>query len=54
MFCADNGFDYDGPLNCCAYEGGYCYSDEGCCGIASCITGVASARRQMPVPLTLG
>jgi hypothetical protein len=39
MFCADNGFDYDGPLNCCAYEGGYCYSDEGCCGIASCITG---------------
>jgi hypothetical protein len=39
MFCADNGFDYDGPLNCCAYEGGFCYSDEGCCGIASCITG---------------
>jgi hypothetical protein len=39
MFCADNGFDYDGPLNCCAYEAGYCYSDEGCCGIASCITG---------------
>jgi hypothetical protein len=39
MFCADNGFDYDGPLNCCAYEGGYCYSDERCCGIASCITG---------------
>jgi hypothetical protein len=39
MFCADNGFDYDGPLNCCAYEGGYCYSDEGCCGTASCITG---------------
>ena len=39
MFCADNGFDYDGALNCCAYEGGYCYSDEGCCGIASCITG---------------
>jgi len=39
MFCADNGFDYDGALNCCAYEGGYCYSDEGCCGIATCITG---------------
>ena len=39
MFCDNNGFDYDGPLNCCAYEGGYCYSDEGCCGIASCITG---------------
>jgi hypothetical protein len=39
MFCADNGFDYDGALNCCAYEGGFCYGDEGCCGIASCITG---------------
>jgi len=39
MFCDNNGYDYDGPLNCCAYEGGYCYSDEGCCGVASCITG---------------
>jgi hypothetical protein len=39
MFCADNGFDYDGALNCCAYEGGYCYGDGGCCGSASCITG---------------
>jgi hypothetical protein len=34
--CADNGFDYDGPLNCCTGAGGYCYSDEGCCGWSFC------------------
>ena len=39
LFCADNGFDYDGPLNCCTYEFGDCDSDEGCCGAAGCIDG---------------
>jgi hypothetical protein len=37
MFCADNGFDYDGPLNCCAWEGYQCGIDEGCCGSLLCI-----------------
>lgn len=36
LFCADNGFDYDGPLNCCTYEEGFCFSDEGCCGNLVC------------------
>ena len=36
LFCADNGFDYDGPLNCCTYEEGFCFSDEGCCGGLVC------------------
>jgi hypothetical protein len=38
LVCADNGFDYDGPLNCCTGEGGFCFSDEGCCGSAYCNT----------------
>ena len=50
MFCADNGFDYDGPFNCCTYESGYCYSDEGCCG--SLVMGTnfspGTARNSMP------
>jgi hypothetical protein len=36
LVCADNGFDYDGPLNCCTYEDGRCYADEHCCGTALC------------------
>ena len=36
LVCADNGFDYDGPLNCCTYEDGRCYADEHCCGTAFC------------------
>jgi hypothetical protein len=35
-YCADNGFAYDGPLNCCAFTGGYCSRDEGCCGALLC------------------
>ena len=42
MYCADNGFDYDGPLNCCTYEYGYCYGDEGCCGSLVCVEGSCS------------
>jgi hypothetical protein len=44
LFCDDNGFDYDGPLNCCTYEAGVCYSDEGCCGPASCIDGSCTSQ----------
>jgi hypothetical protein len=32
VYCADNGFRYDGALNCCRYEGGTCQRDEHCCG----------------------
>jgi hypothetical protein len=39
LVCADNGFDYDGPLNCCTFEGSRCFADEGCCGSAVCVNG---------------
>ena len=32
VYCADNGFRYDGALNCCHYGGGSCQRDEHCCG----------------------
>jgi len=32
VYCADNGFRYDGALNCCRYGGGSCERDEHCCG----------------------
>lgn len=51
MFCDDNGFDYDGPLNCCAYEYGYCYSDEGCCGSLACVQGSCSNTAMGGLPL---
>lgn len=38
MICGDNGFDYDGPLNCCTFEGSRCGADEHCCGTAYCGT----------------
>jgi hypothetical protein len=40
LVCADNGFDYDGDLNCCAFEGGFCSFDEGCCGALVCYGGI--------------
>ena len=43
--CADNGFDGDGPLNCCRNEGGACtgvsYSAD-CCGGLYCVNGVCT------------
>src|SRR4026208_2081775 len=39
LVCADNGFTYDGPLNCCTYEGSRCGADEHCCGAAYCANG---------------
>jgi hypothetical protein len=42
LVCADNGFAYDGPLNCCTYAGNGCGFDEACCGSLSCVTGVCS------------
>jgi hypothetical protein len=43
LVCAWNGFDYDGDLNCCTYEGNRCGFDEACCGMASCIGGFCSS-----------
>jgi hypothetical protein len=42
LYCADNGFDYDGPLNCCAFEGSRCGFDEACCGSLSCANGTCA------------
>ncbi len=42
LVCADNGFAYDGPLNCCTYVGSRCGFDEACCGSASCSGGFCS------------
>lgn len=40
VYCADNGYDYDGPLNCCRYEGGWCGENhENCCGHLECWNG---------------
>jgi len=52
LICADNGFDYDGPLNCCTYEDGRCYADEHCCGTAYCNANgrCASTRSYAPDP----
>jgi hypothetical protein len=37
VYCDDNGYAYDGPLNCCRYEGGYCGENhENCCGQLEC------------------
>jgi hypothetical protein len=37
VHCADNGFAYDGPYNCCRDTGGTCYVDEDCCGTRGCV-----------------
>ena len=33
VYCADNGFRYDGSFNCCRQQGGSCTRDEHCCGV---------------------
>jgi hypothetical protein len=42
LYCAENGFDYDGPLNCCAFEGSRCGFDEACCGSLTCAGGTCA------------
>jgi hypothetical protein len=40
VYCDDNGYDYDGPLNCCRDEGGFCGENhENCCGQLECWNG---------------
>jgi len=43
VYCRDNGFWYDGELNCCRYEGGFCDYDEECCGGWSCVNGFCAS-----------
>jgi len=38
-FCRDNGFVFDGPHVCCAFDGGYCESSDECCGDSYCFNG---------------
>ena len=42
LYCLDNGFEYDGPLNCCAFEGSRCGFDEACCDSLSCFNGTCA------------
>lgn len=37
--CSDNGFDYDGPFNCCVGTDNRCLANEHCCGRLECIAG---------------
>lgn len=37
--CASNGFDWDGDMNCCLWEGGFCRGDNECCGLLACNDG---------------
>ena len=39
VYCAANGFDWDGQQNCCRYYGGQCRADNECCGTLDCATG---------------
>jgi hypothetical protein len=48
LYCDENGFDYDGPRNCCAYYGGVCFADEGCCGSLFCTGNSCGYGEQVP------
>ena len=37
--CANNGFDYDGPYNCCVTSDARCQIDEHCCWAQACVAG---------------
>ena len=51
MVCDDNGTSNDGTLNCCAYEYGYCWDDDGCCGNLFCSYGSCSPQGLYGIPL---
>ena len=38
--CGNNGFDYDGPYNCCVSEDSPCAANEQCCWNLECRGGV--------------
>ena len=50
LICADNGFTFDGPLNCCTYEGSRCATDTGCCWDNACINGYCASVPNLPGP----
>jgi hypothetical protein len=50
LICADNGFAYDGPLNCCTLPGSRCATDEGCCWDNVCVAGVCGTVGDFPGP----
>lgn len=37
VYCADNGYADDGPLNCCGWDGGICAAHNECCGGLLCL-----------------
>jgi hypothetical protein len=45
VYCADNGFRYDGSLNCCRSGGGSCTRNAHCCGARHCRSGVCAYLR---------
>ena len=45
VYCADNGFRYDGPFNCCRTGGGSCTRAAHCCGVRHCRSGVCTFLR---------
>jgi hypothetical protein len=52
--CADNGYDGDGPLNCCRNEGGACTGTDfsaDCCGGLYCVNGICTNNRTGGLPL---
>lgn len=44
VICGNNGFDYDGPYNCCVTSDGPCNIDEHCCWTQECIGGYCADR----------
>jgi len=40
VYCADNGYAFDGALNCCRYAGGACSGSAGCCAGLECVGGI--------------
>ena len=49
LICGDNGFANDGPLNCCALDGGLCQFDSHCCGVSGCFDGICGNYGPGPV-----
>lgn len=50
LVCDWNGFDNDGGLNCCTYEGSRCGFDAACCGTAICLGGICTSQRRSADP----
>ena len=42
VYCAGNGFGYDGSYNCCRAGGGSCTRNAHCCGVRHCLSGLCT------------